>query len=390
MNPVLFLLRGGLCINMESKIKDQQLKDAVSFHGHLCPGLLIGYRAALIALQQLDGERSEDEELVAIVENNSCSVDGIQFLTGCTFGKGNLIFRDWGKQVFTLAYRPEGKGVRLAFIGDRLKPKNSDGSTDREAFTQILLNAKDDELFSVEHVQIGLPDKARIFPGIKCDSCGETVMEPRLYNLNGEKICTSCLLKIDPHVVMTQAADFLFEVGMLKKTPRTGYQFLGNGRETVASHSFRTAVIGYTLSRMADGVDSAKVIKLCLFHDLAEARTGDHNYVNKRYVVVDEVQAGRDACKNIPYGNEVEALLDEFMAGKTEEAKLANDADQLDMIMELKEKEDLGNQYASVWMFYARKRLKTEAGAALEEAVRKTDWTNWWFHKKEHLWVRND
>ena len=72
-------------------------EDTVKFHGHACPGLAIGYRVANLALKEF-GLRARDEELVAIVENNSCAVDAIQFICGCTFGKGNLIFKDYGKQ----------------------------------------------------------------------------------------------------------------------------------------------------------------------------------------------------------------------------------------------------------------------------------------------------
>jgi putative hydrolase of HD superfamily len=375
-------------LNIE--INDPKLKQAVEFHGHLCPGLLIGYRAALIGLEKLGGKRAEDEELVAIVENDSCSVDAIQFLTGCTFGKGNLVFRDWGKQVFTLAYRPDGRGVRLVFQGDRHKPVGPDGQTDREAYARWLIDAKDDDVYKVAKVTIDMPRQARIFPTIPCDSCGEGVMEPRLNLIDGKKICYNCLFKMDPETALTQVADFLFEVGMLKKTPRTGYQFLGNGFETVAAHSFRTAVIAFILAKSAPGADPEKALKMALFHDLAEARTGDHNYVNKQYVAVDEERATRDATRNIPNGLEVEALLLEYYAGETLEAQLAYDADQLDMILELKEKKDLGNRYADAWMYYAHKRLKTDVGKALFQAVAQTDWTNWWFHRKEHLWVRAD
>ncbi len=95
-------------------------EDAVEFHGHACPGLALGYRAALFALETL-GKRAADEELVAIVENNSCAVDAVQLLTGCTFGKGNLIFRDYGKQVYTFVKRSSqneaaatGEGLRIS------------------------------------------------------------------------------------------------------------------------------------------------------------------------------------------------------------------------------------------------------------------------------------
>ena len=80
---------------------DPDLRDAIQFHGHLCPGLALGYRVAKAALRELGADRPHDEELVAIVENDSCAADAVQYITGCTFGKGNLIFSDFGKHVYT-------------------------------------------------------------------------------------------------------------------------------------------------------------------------------------------------------------------------------------------------------------------------------------------------
>ena len=87
---------------------------------------------------------------------------------------------------------------------------------------------------------------------------------------------------------MDSIANFLFEVGMLQKTPRSGFQFLGSGGESVAEHILRTLFIAYTLCKLEPKVDEWRVLKLCLFHDLPEARTGDMNYVNKKYVDVNE------------------------------------------------------------------------------------------------------
>src|SRR5512135_2351862 len=87
--------------------------DVVEFHGHSCPGLALGYRVSLRALREFK-RRAEDEELVAIVENDSCAVDAVQVLTGCTFGKGNLFFRDHGKHVYTFGLRPSGRAVRVS------------------------------------------------------------------------------------------------------------------------------------------------------------------------------------------------------------------------------------------------------------------------------------
>lgn len=372
-----------------TELEDAELDRAVAFHGHFCPGLLIGFRAATIALDRLGVSRSGDEELFGIVENDSCALDGFQCVTGCTMGKGNLIFLDWGKQVFTLAVRPSGRAVRLVFVGDAEKPVNADGETDRDAFARLIYTGKAETLYRIEERTLDLPAHAQRYPNGVCDGCGEAVMQPRLRSTGDKRLCPACLRESPFQGAMTQVADFLFEVGMLKKTPRTGYQFLGNGHESVAAHSFRTAVIAYLLGQLDPNARAERVLKMALFHDLAEARTGDHNYVNKQYVQVDELAAERDATRHIPCKNEVRALLTEFRAQKTLEAQLANDADQLDLVVELKEKLDLGNTYAGAWLYYAEKRLHTETARQLCRTILETDWTHWWFRKEDHLWIRN-
>ncbi len=184
--------------------------------------------------------------------------------------------------------------------------------------------------------------------------------------------------------------NFLFEVGMLKKTPRTGYQFLGSGGESVAEHSFRTAIIGYILSQRHNGADTKKTVLMCLFHDLCEARTGDQNYVNRQYVKVDERKAMEDLTRNLPIKEEIISLIEEFNDGSTIESKISRDADQLDLILELKEQLDLGNRYAKDWIDYAIERLQTDLAKDLAYEILNTDSTEWWFKKKKELWVENN
>ena len=186
---------------------------------------------------------------------------------------------------------------------------------------------------------------------------------------------------------MNKYAKFLFEVGMLKKTPRSGYQFLGSGGESVADHSFRTAIIGYVLASETADVDINKVILMCLFHDLAEARTGDQNYVNKKYVEVDEESAIRDQVQNLFFGDHIISLTQEFNSSETLEARLSKDADQLDLILELKEQLDLGNSYAKDWLHFALQRLLTENAKDLAKEILETDSADWWFEKKTDWWV---
>jgi putative hydrolase of HD superfamily len=186
---------------------------------------------------------------------------------------------------------------------------------------------------------------------------------------------------------MKNIANFLFEAGMLKRTPRSGFQFLGTGAESVAEHIFRTTYIGYALGRMSNEVNVERMIKMCLFHDLPEARTGDLNYVNKKYVEANEKKAVEDLARTLPFGNEIRELVLEFIEGKTEEAKLARDADQLEMILALKEYKDLGNTYAEEWLEFSLKRLRTTAAKELAKVILETDSSLWWFSDKGDWWV---
>ena len=171
------------------------LRQAVGFHGHLCPGLVIGYLASRAALERLSAGRSEDEELVAIVENDACGVDAVQWLTGCTFGKGNLVFRDFGKQVFTFALRPSGRAVRVGYRSEPA-PENErdpDASDEVRRRRQVaFMLERGAALLDVRECVIDLPDRARIRESAACDACGERVMETRLREVSGRRLCIPC------------------------------------------------------------------------------------------------------------------------------------------------------------------------------------------------------
>ncbi len=187
--------------------------------------------------------------------------------------------------------------------------------------------------------------------------------------------------------MMKEIVNFLFEIGMLKRTPRTGLQFLGSGNESVAEHSFRTVMIAYTLAKLIPTADESRVLKMALLHDILESRTGDLNYVNKKYLTVDEEKAVRDVAKHLPFGEEVKALLNEFREKKTSEALIVNDADQIELILMLKEYGDLGNRYTKDWIAFAVKRLHTSTAQEMAEQIVSTDSTEWWFEDKSDWWV---
>jgi formylmethanofuran dehydrogenase subunit E len=189
----------------------EDFKKCVEFHGHICPGLSIGYKASGAAMERLKEKRSEDEEIVAIIETDACSADAVQVLTGCTFGKGNFIYKDHGKMVLTLFSRNSGEGVRVAIKKGAftLDPEHRDlmqkvmnGEAEEEAVKQFqslhfqrscdILEMPLDDLFDINSVNIPMPDKAKIEPSEPCDICGEPVMATKLVETDGRKICLAC------------------------------------------------------------------------------------------------------------------------------------------------------------------------------------------------------
>lgn len=192
----------------------------------------------------------------------------------------------------------------------------------------------------------------------------------------------------DDKLRLKRLTDFLFEAGMLRKTPRSGYQFLGSGAENVAEHSFRTALIGWVLASMA-GADTGRTVMLCLVHDFHEARTGDFNYVNSLYNTANRKAAMEDALCGTGFEDLFLPLWEEQEHGHTSEAALAHDADQLDLILNLVEERNLGNAYAAKWLEAAIQRLHTPEGKSLAETALTADHTDWWFAGQDSEWWIN-
>ncbi len=179
---------------------------------------------------------------------------------------------------------------------------------------------------------------------------------------------------------MKHTAQLLFEAGMLKNIKRTGYQYLGNGNETVAEHSYSTIFIAWVMTRMNPEANALRLISMCIMHDLPEARIGDLNYVQKKYVTADEKKAVSDCVKNLPFGDDIHRLIDEFNEKNTMESKLAHDADQLSLALDLKTQLDSGFSPASKWLDSVSRRLVTPTGKTLFESIMNTPWDAWWMN----------
>jgi formylmethanofuran dehydrogenase subunit E len=195
-------------------------EEIIRFHGHECPGLAIGYRMATAAMESLVSLRAEDEELVAIVENDACGVDALQCVTGCTFGKGNLQFRDYGKKVYTLYARSTRRGVRVYFHGKGI-PESLGAK--RHDIARWILSAEYDSILSVTPVSISEPEPARIMESTPCGFCGESVMESRIQRQLDKPACIPCYEKLQKHEQNASAEHRFARVGPRQHTEIKDY-----------------------------------------------------------------------------------------------------------------------------------------------------------------------
>ena len=191
---------------------DDEFERCVAFHGHACPGLAIGYRAAKAGMGWLGERRAADEEIVAVVETDACGDDAIQVLTGCTFGKGNLIFRDYGKHAYTFLSRSSGRGVRLllraggpprtsaqAALFERVRAGEATDEDllqygkDQKGRIQEVLTRPLEQLFVLQEVHMALPPRAILGDSRPCDRCGEMTMSLKMVERAGLLLCRGCL-----------------------------------------------------------------------------------------------------------------------------------------------------------------------------------------------------
>jgi formylmethanofuran dehydrogenase subunit E len=201
------------------KMDPELIKKTIDFHGHWCPGLAIGIRASELALREIG--KGPDEEIVAVVETDMCAVDAIQYLTGCTFGKGNLIFKDYGKSAFTFYRRRDGKTIRIvtrpssfrnvrpsttseeegSLLGKLHKKLLAGGLTEEEqkiweearaAVSKRIMESSLEDLFEVKPSSDPLPKRARILESMICDVCKEPTMETRIRHFQGKTLCIPC------------------------------------------------------------------------------------------------------------------------------------------------------------------------------------------------------
>ncbi len=194
---------------------DPDFDRVVAFHGHLCMDIALGYRVTRAALRELGCERPKDEELVAEVETDSCSVDAVQSVTGCTFGKGNLVYRPNGKAAYSFFDRKTGRALRIychfwekfdqgegvEFAKTMNRALSGEASAEErgrfyEWMNQIsnrILKMPEEELFKITPIHRDAPPSARIYESAACETCGEWTMQSRLSTQGGKQVCPACL-----------------------------------------------------------------------------------------------------------------------------------------------------------------------------------------------------
>jgi formylmethanofuran dehydrogenase subunit E len=192
------------------QVSSELIQKTIDFHGHFCPGLAMGIRISEVALGEIG--RSSDNELVAVVENDNCAVDAIQFLLSCTFGKGNLIYLDYGKLAFSFYRLSDGKAIRLIgkpgifghqdseFLSLRktMITRSLTGEEEKQlknataAQVKQIMKADLDELFEMKPVHGPIPQKSQILESLICEACGEQTMETRTRRFFGQILCIPC------------------------------------------------------------------------------------------------------------------------------------------------------------------------------------------------------
>ena len=186
---------------MSTQLSSEQIERIVAFHGHWCPGLAWGIRVSEAALREL-GPRAPDEEIVAVTETDNCAVDAIQYMVGCTAGKGNLVILDHGQNAFTFVRRSDGRAIRIsrkvALPNTAQQPGSQEALAAREGAREDLIRetmmADEADLLELQELEdYRAPERAQVLASVRCDSCGQPTMASKLVCLEDKRLCLSCV-----------------------------------------------------------------------------------------------------------------------------------------------------------------------------------------------------
>jgi formylmethanofuran dehydrogenase subunit E len=201
--------------NIEKGRTDLLLLQAGQLHGHFCPGLAMGVMGACYAMNKMKTDSISLEGLKVIIETGSCVSDGVEFVTGCSIGKGSLFYKDLGKTAFTIVNK-DGKGIRMCAkhespdiikasfpaFQDYYQKVVIEKSTDPEMIANYkkasfdrnfkTLSIPIDQLFTIQDIQLEIPEKNGKDESVVCSVCGESVRKSKTTEINGKIVCTTC------------------------------------------------------------------------------------------------------------------------------------------------------------------------------------------------------
>jgi formylmethanofuran dehydrogenase subunit E len=189
------------------------MDDAEKFHGHMCPMYALGLRMGKKALSILGRGREDGVKLVAIIEYRNCLADGLQYICGTTYGKNNLLYREYGKFAASFYDLTSKKSVRLRVRKDvlsevlkfglrgqeirRLPPDSRRGEAKMhfekgKKIIESLNKMSDDELFEITEAPAFDPAEEPILKYEVCEECGEVVLQDYIKIKNKRKVCIPC------------------------------------------------------------------------------------------------------------------------------------------------------------------------------------------------------
>ncbi len=199
---------------MSCTLDEKDIQKTIAFHGHSCPGIVIGIRAAELALKRFGTQKMD---LICVTETDMCGVDAIQVLTDCTYGKGNLIHKDFGKMAFSFQERSTGRGFRTVLkpgaggseaeeLGRLMRKGEVDPTSegDKEQIQTLRQNIETryfqmdlKDMFAVSPIATEPPRAPHVLESLICEDCGELTMESKTRRLHGKTLCRPCFERVD-------------------------------------------------------------------------------------------------------------------------------------------------------------------------------------------------
>lgn len=172
---------------------DILFQKARQFHGHVCPGIVLGTRLTIAGLRELGMNPHEPQKnLIVFMEIDRCGTDAVQAITGCSLGHRSLKFRDYGKFAATFMDISTGKAVRVA-VNEKNRAKRD--QMEMKEVLKDLAECSEEEILTIQRVTVPISDND--IPGFpryktKCSRCGEQIMDHREVVVDGTEVCRSC------------------------------------------------------------------------------------------------------------------------------------------------------------------------------------------------------